>query len=272
MPSIASRDVGQRADGVDVPRDIGVCGRHDLAAVAEVDLVAVVLRRVVRRGHHDAGRGAEVADRERQHRRRQRPRQHRRRQTDAGHDGRGVPCEHVGLVPRVVADDDRGAAGLEQVRREPGSGADDDHAVHPVRPGTECAAQPGGAELQTGSRTGRPAPSASRDQAVQRARRACRRRGPLPATCRSRAPRRSQPPTRLARAAHPSGRPTRCPAASTSRWSSGSPVIPAARLVTSEMPSTSAPASRAAIASSAVDMPTRSAPRIRSIAISAGVS
>ena len=50
------------------------------------------------------------------------------------------------------------------------------------------------------------------------------------------------------------------PAASTSSWLSGSPVIPAARLVTSEMPSTSMPASRAAIASSVVDMPTRSPP------------
>ena len=47
---------------------------------------------------------------------------------------------------------------------------------------------------------------------------------------------------------------------------------PAARLVTSEMPSTSRPASRAAIASSAVDMPTRSAPRMPAIRTSAGVS
>ena len=36
--------------------------------------------------------------------------------------------------------------------------------------------------------------------------------------------------------------------------------MPAARLVTSEMPKTSMPAWRAAMASSAVDMPTRSAP------------
>ncbi len=62
------------------------------------------------------------------------------------------------------------------------------------------------------------------------------------------------------------------PAASTSSWSSGSPVIPAARLVTSETPNTSRPSARAAIASSTVDMPTRSAPSPRSIRISAGVS
>src|SRR5699024_426821 len=50
------------------------------------------------------------------------------------------------------------------------------------------------------------------------------------------------------------------PASSTSSWLSASPLMPAARLVTSEMPSRSIPARRAAIASSAVDMPTRSAP------------
>ena len=62
------------------------------------------------------------------------------------------------------------------------------------------------------------------------------------------------------------------PASSTSSWLSGSPVMPAARLVTSESPSTSAPASRAAMASSVVDMPTRSPPIARTISISAGVS
>ena len=52
--------------------------RHDLAAVAEVDLVAVVLGRVVAGGHHHAGDAPELADRERQHRRRQRPRHQQR--------------------------------------------------------------------------------------------------------------------------------------------------------------------------------------------------
>ena len=45
---------------------------------------------------------------------------------------------------------------------------------------------------------------------------------------------------------------------------------PAARLVTSESASTSAPSARAAIASYTVDMPTRSAPRVCSARISAG--
>ena len=60
------------------------------------------------------------------------------------------------------------------------------------------------------------------------------------------------------------------PAASTSAWSSGSGEMPAAKFVTRLMPSTRAPRWRAAIVSSTVDMPTRSAPSVRSILISAG--
>ena len=48
--------------------------------------------------------------------------------------------------------------------------------------------------------------------------------------------------------------------------------MPAAGLVTSEMPSTSSPASRAAMVSSVVDMPTRSPPSTPAIRTSAGVS
>ena len=48
--------------------------------------------------------------------------------------------------------------------------------------------------------------------------------------------------------------------------------MPAARFVTSDSPNTSTPAARAAMASRTVDMPTRSAPSVRSIRISAGVS
>ena len=62
------------------------------------------------------------------------------------------------------------------------------------------------------------------------------------------------------------------PASRTSSWSSGCPLIPAARLVTSEIPRTSIPDSRAAMASRTVDMPTRSPPMARTIPISAGVS
>ena len=51
-------------------RDLGVVRRHDLRAVAEVHLVAVVGRRVVRRRDHHAGGGVELGDDPRQHRRR----------------------------------------------------------------------------------------------------------------------------------------------------------------------------------------------------------
>ena len=61
-------------------------------------------------------------------------------------------------------------------------------------------------------------------------------------------------------------------AARTSSWVSGSPVMPAPGLVTSDTPQISMPAHRAAIASSTVDMPTASAPSVRSIRTSAGVS
>ncbi|CFS72664.1 Uncharacterised protein [Mycobacterium tuberculosis] len=49
-------------------------------------------------------------------------------------------------------------------------------------------------------------------------------------------------------------------------------MIPAARFVTRDTPSTSAPAARAAMVSCTVDMPTRSAPSVCNIRISAGVS
>ena len=62
--------------------------RHDLAAVAEVHLVAVVGGRVVAGGDHHAGRAAEVPDGEGQHGRRQVRRQHHdadaRRRTGSG--------------------------------------------------------------------------------------------------------------------------------------------------------------------------------------------
>ena len=82
--------------------------------------------------------------------------------------------------------------------------------------------------------------------------------GPIPGRIRA-----SRAPIRAAAA---------CPVASTSAWSSGWSDRPAAMLVTRERPRTSAPRWRAAMASSAVDMPTRSAPAAASIRISAGVS
>ena len=53
---------------------------------------------------------------------------------------------------------------------------------------------------------------------------------------------------------------------------SSAPVMPAARLVTTEQAATLSPRNRARITSGTVDMPTASAPRMRAIRISAGVS
>ena len=65
---------------------------------------------------------------------------------------------------------------------------------------------------------------------------------------------------------------TAWPASRTSAWLSGTGLMPAARLVTREMPKTSMPAWRPAIASKAVDMPTKSAPIRLAYCTSAGVS
>ena len=136
-------------DLVDLRRDLRIARRHDLAAVAEVDLVAVVLRRVVARGDHDARVGAEVPDGEGEHRRRQRLRQQHRAPAGGGDDRRRVDGEGVGVVPRVATDDDEGSgARLLQVGHEARGGADDDGPVHAMGAGAEGAAQAGGAELE----------------------------------------------------------------------------------------------------------------------------
>ena len=77
LPAVVGQGhVGDPLDAGDLGGDLDVGGRDDLGAVAEVDLVAVVLGRVVAGGDHDAGVGAEEADRVREDGRRQRPRQH----------------------------------------------------------------------------------------------------------------------------------------------------------------------------------------------------
>ena len=137
-------------DLLDPGGDLGVGRRHDLGPVAEVDLVAVVLRRVVRRRHHDTGHAAEVPDAERDHRRGGRHRHQQGPEAGAREDLGGVAGEHVGLVPGVVPDDHRatGQALVQQVRGQTGRGLTDDDPVHPVRAGPDRSAQPSGAELQ----------------------------------------------------------------------------------------------------------------------------
>ncbi len=68
LPAVLGpRHVVQRADGGDLGGDLAVGGRHDLRAVPEVDLVAVVARRVVAGGDLDTGDRAQVPDGEGQH-------------------------------------------------------------------------------------------------------------------------------------------------------------------------------------------------------------
>src|SRR3546814_17398235 len=59
--SAAERDRRRGADRVDLSGDLGVDRGHDLGAVGQVELVAVVLRGVVARGDHDPRRCTEVA-------------------------------------------------------------------------------------------------------------------------------------------------------------------------------------------------------------------
>ena len=144
-------DVADRTDGRDLRRDLLVGRRHDLAAVAEVDLVAVVLGRVVARRHHHPGHAAEVLDGEGQQWGGQGTGEHQRLEPRAGHHLGGVAGEDVGVVPGVVADD-HGVPGPrpvgQEVRRQAGRRAQHHHPVHPVGPGAEGTAQAGRPELQ----------------------------------------------------------------------------------------------------------------------------
>ncbi len=149
-------DVSGIRDPLDVRRDLGVGGRDDLRAVvgaAEVHLVPVVVRRVVTRGHHDAGIRPQLAHREREHGRRQQPREEDRAQPGAGEDLGGVLREHVGVATAVVPDHHGRHAGLTRgalahERGEPGCGLRHEHPVHTVAARAEFAAQAGRAECE----------------------------------------------------------------------------------------------------------------------------
>ncbi len=119
-------------------------GRHELGAVVEVDLVAVVVGRVVAGRHHDPDRAPEVADGEGEHRRRQLLRQHLDGEPRAGEHLRGDAGELVGAAARVVADDHPGAGvpGVGEPAAQPRGGPGDHGGVHPGRPGAEGTAQP----------------------------------------------------------------------------------------------------------------------------------
>ena len=103
-------------------------------------------------GDHDAGRGVQVPDREREQRRGLLWRQQVHGDARAGQHRGGLGGERRGPVPGVAPDDHPGGGRPRLVRGQPlgqrrGRGAD--HGpVHPVRPGRDRAAQPGRAELE----------------------------------------------------------------------------------------------------------------------------
>jgi hypothetical protein len=104
---LVQRNRLRRRHRLDRRLDLPVGRRHDLRAVGHVDLVAVVLRRVVRGGDHRAGGRAQVLHGEREDRRRQDARHELRREPGRCEDCRGVAREVVRAVAGVVADDDR---------------------------------------------------------------------------------------------------------------------------------------------------------------------
>ena len=82
----------------------------------KIDLVAVVLRRIVRCGHHHAGDAAKMADAEGHDRRRQRSRRDHGLEAGARHDLRSVACEDVGVAPGIETDDHL-AAGQAMIKK-----------------------------------------------------------------------------------------------------------------------------------------------------------
>jgi hypothetical protein len=129
---------------VDLFGDVPVDGGDDLRPVVEateVDLVPVVGRGVVTRGHHDTGADVEVPHGEGQHGGRQQAGQQDRTHTGTRHDLGGVGGEDLGVVASVVADHNarRGPRSLavggrlcKKVSGESGGGLGDKHPVHPV--------------------------------------------------------------------------------------------------------------------------------------------
>ena len=138
-------------------------GCHDLRAAAafldgvaaQVDLVAVVLRRVVAGGDHHAAVAIQRPHRVGEQRGGQRGRHQEGFEPGGGEDRGRFLGEDIGVVAGVIADDGArpGAGGglrhgVGQEGGEAGRGAADHHPVHPVGPGAEGRPEAGGAELQ----------------------------------------------------------------------------------------------------------------------------
>ncbi len=105
------------------------------------------------RGDHDAGGRAQPPDGERQQRRGLPGGQPPDRDAGPGQHAGRLVGELLAAVPGVAADDHAPLAGqplvaAQQPAGQRGGGGPHDGAVHPVGPGGDGAAQPGGAELQ----------------------------------------------------------------------------------------------------------------------------
>ena len=84
--------------------------RDELSRRRQVHLVAVVLRRIVRRGHHHAGVGSEPADGEGQHRRGQRAVESNRRPPNDAMIAALSRAKITRVAAGIEADDDRRSA------------------------------------------------------------------------------------------------------------------------------------------------------------------
>ena len=127
-------------NGVDLFNDRGGVGLGDLAAVLEVDLVAIVFGRVVAGGEVDARLGLHMANGKRQLGRGTRPLEKIGVAAEVGDDFGGEFGEFAGEKPGVVAEADGGFAGaallgeiLLHMMHEPLSGAADVVGIHRVR-------------------------------------------------------------------------------------------------------------------------------------------
>ena len=239
----------------DAGLDVGVDGRDDLRSVLEIELVAVVRRRVVARCDHHSGGGIEVTDREGQHRCRLAAEQVDAK-AGAGEAGSRLVGEVGGPVPGVASHDDAGlfcpGPLVPQPAGEGGGGGAHDGAVHPVRAGADRPPQAGRAE---GEAAGEPVCQLSCgcrpgvvEQALQLGTGAGVRvlRQPRPgggggvAHVSGRGV--AHGSRRMTAAmSDPTGPAARAPSAMTSSWLTAAPSGPAATFVTRDSPSTSAP-------------------------------
>ncbi len=139
---------------VDGGRDLAIGRRDQLDAVTQVQLVPVVLRRVVARGDHHAGVGAQVENGGGQHGRRQGTRQHLGPPAERTDHGCNVRGELGRSVTGVVSDDHERWMAVSQIgsckpAHESCGCLPDDAAVHAIRPRAQRGAQARGAERQT---------------------------------------------------------------------------------------------------------------------------